>query len=74
MGAVWKYFWNILISFDQFVNTLLGGVPDETLSSRMGKHVRDGRCKLCFVVCWFLDKLDPNHCHNNIEEDEGSVK
>lgn len=28
------YVWNILIGFDQLVNTLLGGAPDETLSSR----------------------------------------
>jgi hypothetical protein len=34
-----KYFWNILVSIDQFVNTLLGGNPDETVSSRMGKHL-----------------------------------
>lgn len=29
-----KYIWNILISGDQVINVILGGNPDETLSSR----------------------------------------
>lgn len=27
------YFHNLLVAFDQLVNTILGGYPDETLSS-----------------------------------------
>lgn len=34
-----KYIWNLLISIDQLCNTILGGDPDETMSSRMGKHL-----------------------------------
>ncbi|MDP4158147.1 MAG: hypothetical protein Q8911_00075 [Bacillota bacterium] len=34
-----KYFYNILIGIDQLCNTILGGDPDETISSRMGKHL-----------------------------------
>jgi hypothetical protein len=34
-----QYIWNILISIDQFFNTIFGGYPDETISSRMGKHL-----------------------------------
>ena len=34
---IFKYFLNILISLDQMGNTLLGGDPDETISSRLGK-------------------------------------
>lgn len=66
------YFWNVLVAIDQLFNTILGGDPDETLSSRMGKHVREGRCKLCKVICLLLNKIDPNHCEKSIEPEEGS--
>lgn len=66
------YFWNFLVAIDQLANTLLGGDPDETMSSRMGKNVRAGKCKLCKVICYFLNKIDPNHCEKSIEPDEGS--
>ena len=67
-----KYFWNNLIAFDQQVNTLFCGDPDETISSRMGKLVRSGKCPLCYWICThFLHKLDPDHCRKSIEEDEG---
>ena len=65
-----KYIWNILISIDQLANTFIGGDPDETISSRAGKKVRAGKCKLCKLLCWVLDKIDTNHCAKNIEEDE----
>lgn len=65
------YFWNFLVAIDQLVNTLLGGDPDETLSSRMGKNVKEGRCKLCKIVCYFLNKIDSNHCEKSIEPEEG---
>lgn len=34
-----KYIWNLLIAIDQLFNTILGGDPDETMSSRMGKAI-----------------------------------
>lgn len=37
-----RYIWNVLIAIDQFFNTVLGGDPDETMSSRMGKRQREG--------------------------------
>ena len=33
------YVWNVLIGLDQFCNAILGGDPDETMSSRMGKNL-----------------------------------
>ena len=65
-----RYFWNILVSIDQLANTILGGDPDETISSRSGK-LQDTRC-WAKCLCWFLNKLDTNHCKKSIEEDEGS--
>ena len=68
-----KYLINILITIDQAVNTVLAGDPDETLSSRMGKHL--DTCKICRVVCWVLDHTiffwDKPHCINSIENDAG---
>ncbi len=64
-----KYFWNILISIDQFFNTLMGGDPDETISSRAAKS-RDTNVA-ADMLCYILDKLDANHCEDSIEEDEG---
>lgn len=65
-----KYVWNVLIAIDQLGNALTGGDPDETISSRAGK-VED-QSRWAKVLCWFLNKLDTNHCKKSIEEDEGS--
>ena len=69
-----RYFWNLLVAFDQLVNTLTGGDPDMTLSGRMGRAVAEGRCKACRGVCWVLDKFDKDHCAraNKNEADEGA--
>jgi hypothetical protein len=69
-----QYFWNILISLDQFANTLCGGDPDETMSSRMGRNLVEGnkgkiawRVKLCKILS-ILDPRDGNHCIESIGE------
>ena len=67
---VCKWFWNMLIATDQWFNALLGGDPDETISSRAGK--RQKTQKWAKILCWFLNKIDSNHCEKSIEEDEGS--
>jgi len=64
------YFWNILISIDQLFNTIFGGDPDETVSSRAGK--RQGKSRWANILCWMLNKVDTNHCRKSIEKDEGS--
>ena len=43
-----RYFFNLLIAIDQLLNALMGGDPDETISSRMGKYVQRGRG---FIPC-----------------------
>ena len=67
----------MLISIDQLGNTLLGGDPDETISSRLGKL----KLKHSGTIPWYrplskiidygLDKIDPNHSIDAIEDDEG---
>jgi hypothetical protein len=64
---VW-YIRNMLVGIDQLVNTLFGGDPDETLSSRMGKS----QCRVCRLICRLLHFLEPKHCEKSIELDEGS--
>jgi len=67
-NKVFWYFRNIMVGIDQLVNTLFGGDPDETLSSRMGKS----NCGVCNFICKLLNFLEPKHCQKSIEEDEGS--
>jgi hypothetical protein len=72
-----RYFWNLLIAIDQFVNTVCGGDPDETLSSRMGKWAirgenKSGMRKRIFKVANFVVELfQKDHFKKSIEEDEG---
>jgi hypothetical protein len=62
-----QYLINVWMAFDRFLNAVLGGNPKEVLSVRMGRNIREGRCKLCFAVCWLLDLLDKNHCQDAAE-------
>lgn len=66
----WRYLWNLFIAVDQLVNTIFGGYPDETISSRMGKRARKGD-KFAIHFCSVLDVLEKDHCEKSIERDEG---
>ena len=72
-----KWLLNILISIDQLGNTIAGGDPDETISSRLGKmKVKHGgripwTRPVSKIIDWGLDKIDPNHSIDAIEQDEG---
>ena len=78
MNVIGKWGLNILIGLDQFGNAILGGDPDETISSRLGKmKIRYGGSipwyrPLSKIVDWGLDKIDPGHSIDAIEHDEGS--
>lgn len=66
-----KYLKNILISIDQLVNTIFGGDPDETISSRLGKNYK-GTWLERFVDWLFKWQNNPEgHCEGSIEQDEG---
>ena len=60
----------VAVAIDQLFNALLNGDEDETISSRAAKARLKGKRWGC-VLCRFLDWLDPNHCTNSIEPDEG---
>jgi hypothetical protein len=77
MNKFSKYLWNILVAIDQMVNTLCGGDPDETLSSRMGKWVIQGEKKglrkyIYKIANWVVELFEKDHFKKSIEEDEGS--
>ena len=67
-----SYLRNLLIAVDQLINTVGGGWPDETLSSRAWRWHRDGRRK------WprrFIDRLfffDPDHCEDSYQSERTS--
>ena len=65
-----KWAWNILISLDQFGNAITAGDPDETISSRAGKAKTQGR-RWAVALCWLLDRVDPGHCEESVDETEG---
>lgn len=60
-------------SFDQLINTLLGGDIDETITSRAGKGRLDGKF-FWTLLANFLDMIDKDHCYKYIEWDEGRTK
>ena len=65
-----KYLFNILVSLDQLGNTLTGGAPDETISSRLGRNYRGSFIeKAVDWVAWLITgKKD--HCESSIEPPE----
>jgi hypothetical protein len=60
------YLRRIFVALDILINTILGGQV-ETLSSRMGKAIKQGRCILCKLICGALDWRWKDHCVNNIK-------
>jgi hypothetical protein len=72
-----RYFWNILVSIDQFFNTIFAGDPDETISSRVGKWARDGKHRKGWkkivhdIVHFVVEIFEKDHLKKHIEEDEG---
>lgn len=56
------YFLGILISFDQFVNSLAGGWPDETISSRAHREGWKKVEKFIDSLFWFDKQGDIRHC------------
>jgi len=77
MKLLGRYCINVLLSLDQLLNSLLFGDPDETVSSRIGRiKVKWGGQVPFFrpvarLVDKILDRIDPGHSIDAIEDDEG---
>lgn len=71
----WQYTYNLCLAGSQLSNTVLGGDPDESLSSRFGRAQEDGvlpvRYGLAPVTNVFVG---PDHCRRCIEHDEARNK
>lgn len=70
------YAFNLLVALDILLNTVAGGDPGETVSSRLGKGSAKRQpvhSALAFVVdllfCVLFDEL--NHCTKSIQHDPG---
>lgn len=65
-----KYLLNVLIAFDQLVNALIGGAPDETLSAAAWKGAQQGKL-LPRLFCPLIDALfypfQRDHCRKAYE-------
>lgn len=66
---MWQYFKNLFIGFDQLLNTLLKGWPDETLSARAYRlDIERGRKwprRVIDFILWF----DKDHCRVSYESE-----
>ncbi len=52
---VLQYLFNLFLSLDQLINTLLAGHPDETLSSRLGRCIGRERYKFVKILRILVD-------------------
>jgi hypothetical protein len=66
-----KHLKNILIAFDQLINAVFNGWPDETMSSRAWRWEKDGKRgaprKLIDGVFWLFG--DDDHCQMSYESE-----
>lgn len=52
----------VLIAFDQLVNTLIGGMADETLSAAAWRWQMEGKRRWAYRLIDTLFFFEPNHC------------
>lgn len=67
--------WNVLIGIDQTGNAALGGNPDETISSRVGKAAERGVRRAVILeaiinLIFAVAAGERHHCADSIERDE----
>lgn len=64
-----NYFQRVGIGTDKFINVLLGGQLDQTVSYRCAVAARNGKPFGCFM-CWFLNwAVQRNHCPEQFTND-----
>lgn len=64
-----KFIYNLFVSLDQLLNTILLGHPDETLSSRLGRTIDKEKYIFVRVLRKLVDLLffwEKDHCKNSI--------
>ncbi|KUJ73938.1 hypothetical protein AVO42_00510 [Thiomicrospira sp. XS5] len=56
--------WVLAMSKDQLANAAFNGDPDETISSRAGRHNLGDKDQECWskILCWLLNHIEKDHC------------
>lgn len=72
MNTIGRYLLNWARWLDEGLNVATGGDADETLSSRAGKALKNGRPWAC-ILCRFLDIFQKDHCLKSINPDDGGL-
>lgn len=70
LNKLWNWFVSLLIAFDQFVNTLFGGHPDETFSASC--YRKRGNFWGWWLSYHFVNTLffwQENHCKEAYENE-----
>jgi hypothetical protein len=72
-----QYIFNLALAFDQAINAVLFGDPDESISGRSGRAIASGRPKwfvpfLARHVDWIFQTFfgETDHVKNAVEPDE----
>lgn len=60
---------NILIAVDQLINTVAGGYPDETFSSRCWRWSKDGKRDWPRKIVDDILFWDKDHCRESYESE-----
>lgn len=71
LNFITRYAMNWLRLADEALNVSTGGDANETLSSRAGKGVQEGKRWAC-VLCRFLDIFQKDHCLKSINPGDGA--
>lgn len=69
--GIGRYILQVLIAFDVLVNVILGGVPDSTISARVGYNAIRGEpwALVAEKVINTLFFFRPNHCRAAVKGD-----
>ncbi len=66
-----EYFINILIAIDQLCFTIMGGYPDETLSSALWRYKdKNIGWKICYYFVNLLFFWQDNHCKASYDSEQ----
>lgn len=62
-----EYFFNVLVSIDQLINTLANGDPDETISARTWRERPNSNLRR--VIDWIFSWYEKDHCKKSYERE-----
>lgn len=69
------YLYNLLIGIDQLINVLLGGAPDQTISSRCWYHRGHWAASTAVDIIDFLFSwYEQDHCKSSYESGDRHIE